>query len=115
MPFFMMISGLLLSFSSKWGSKKQQVIRILINYGIPYVFFSALWVLMKIGLSGLVNKNLNYKDLLLIPIKPVECMWYLYALMIMQIIQVFIPNTGGGKIPSYNTGDNMLFCSPVSD
>lgn len=90
MPLFMMISGYVLSKGKRRGTKGQQVVQKLINYGIPYVVFSLVWVLAKMSMAGHTNNPLTLKDLLWIPIIPTGFMWFLYALMIMQIIQVFI-------------------------
>ena len=87
MPAFMFISGLL--FRTK-ADKKSQVKNILLSYGVPYLFFSLLWWIFKFVLSGIVNSQLGLADLLLIPVFPISFMWFLYALLIIEIIQVMI-------------------------
>lgn len=87
MPAFMFISGLL--FRAK-TDKKSQVKNILLSYGVPYLFFSFLWWIFKFVLSGIVNSQLGLTDLLLIPVFPISFMWFIYALLIIEIIQVVI-------------------------
>ncbi len=90
MPVFMIVSGYLVARGKRRGTKGQQVLQKLINYGIPYVIFSVVWVLMKTLMSGVTNSKISFTDLLWIPVFPISFMWFLYALMLMQIIQVFI-------------------------
>ncbi len=88
MPLFLVISGYLLSKSKPKGTKAQQIFQIIINYGIPYVFFSAIWVFSKIILADHVITELSLKDLLWIPVYPVQFMWFLYTLMLIHIFQI---------------------------
>lgn len=90
MPVFMIVSGYLVAKGRRRGTKGQQVLQKLINYGIPYVIFSVVWVLMKTFMSGVTNSKISFTDLLWIPVFPISFMWFIYALMLMQIIQVFI-------------------------
>lgn len=90
MPVFMIVSGYLVAKGRRRGTKGQQVLQKLINYGIPYVIFSVVWVLMKTLMSGVTNSKISFTDLLWIPVFPISFMWFIYALMLMQIIQVFI-------------------------
>lgn len=93
MPFFMIISGYLLSKSRNTGSKKSRVLKLLINYGIPYIFFSTLFIVMQNIMSNFVtiNKYSSINELFLIFIKPKGFNWYLYALLIMHLICIIIP------------------------
>ena len=92
MALFMVLSGLLFAMGRKREkvSRGKQILQKLIDYGIPYVFFSALWVFMKIILASVTNSAVSIRDLLLIGIYPISFMWYLYALLLMQIIQIAI-------------------------
>lgn len=87
MAAFMFISGFL--FKNK-EDKKQQIKAILISYGVPYIFFSGVWWEFKTVLSSLVNTKLSFWDLVLTPIFPISFMWFIYALMLMEIVQVIV-------------------------
>lgn len=91
MPLFMLLSGVLFSYShitDKRASIKQKIL----NYGIPYVFFSFLWWGFKMILASHANTALSFDDLLWIPLYPISFMWYIYALLWMQIIQIALGN-----------------------
>ena len=91
MALFMILSGYLVNLGKKKeGSKGKRILQVIINYGIPYVVFSAVWVLMKMIMSSHTNSSVSMKAILFIPIYPISFMWFIYALMIMQIIQVFV-------------------------
>jgi len=90
MPLFVFISGLLLAFSKGNKSKISKIKQTVVNYGVPYVVFSTLWIAVKILMSNHTNNQATYKDILLLPIFPVSFMWFIYALMFMQIIQSMI-------------------------
>lgn len=90
MALFTILSGYLFSKRKKTGTKRQQVLQKLINYGIPYVIFSVVWVVMKTVMSEHTNRTVTFRDLALIPVYPISFMWFIYALMIMQIFQVLI-------------------------
>lgn len=89
MTLFMFISGILFQKKSDVSAQRKQ---LLLNYLVPYVTFSAVWWLFKFVMSGFANSSLGVKDLLLIPVFPISFMWFLYALLIMEIVQTFIKN-----------------------
>lgn len=74
------------------GKTGKVFLQLVINYGIPYIIFSVLWVLMKLVFATQTNNSVSIKDLLLIPIYPISFMWFIYTLLIMQALQVFIRN-----------------------
>ena len=91
MALFMVISGYLSSIKNKHkGNKKKQILQLLVNYGIPYIIFSLLWAFMKMMLAGYTNTPVSLKDILYMPIYPISFMWFIYALLIMQILHVLI-------------------------
>ena len=99
MALFMMVSGFFASRGNKEETNTKKVLKKLINYGIPYVLFSAVWVIMKLLLSQYTNKTVSFIDLALIPIYPISFMWFIYALLIMQIIQIYLsPISKMGKV-----------------
>jgi fucose 4-O-acetylase-like acetyltransferase len=91
MAMFMMMNGHLVSMKKSSGTKGRQVLRRFINYGIPYIIFSILWVTMKLLMSEYTNTKVTLLDLVQIPVYPISFLWFLYALMLMQMIQVFVP------------------------
>ena len=90
MALFYIISGFLVASGKKRCTKGKRVLQILINYGIPYVVFSAVWVVAKLLMAGHTNSAVTIKDLTLILVFPISFMWFIYALMLMQVIQVFL-------------------------
>lgn len=93
MPMFMLLSGLLFSYSTV-NDKKSAIKQKIFNYGIPYVTFSFVWYIFKMILSPNTNTQLSVSDILLIPFYPISFMWYIYALLIMQVMQITIGKKG---------------------
>lgn len=92
MALFMILSGYLYAMSSAHGkniknTKKVKIINKLITYGIPYLVFSVIYIVFKMAMGSVTNHQVGILDLVLIPIYPISFMWFLYALMIMHIIQ----------------------------
>lgn len=91
MDLFIFISGFFYAKAYNANlSKKKQYIKKILAYGVPYIFFSVLWWLSKILFSQFVNSELGIKDILLIPLYPITFMWYIYALLIMHLIQILL-------------------------
>lgn len=94
MALFMMLSGMLFTMSYNGAIRGmggvKTVANKLIAYGVPYIVFSIVWWSFKMIFSGHVNSTLTVEDLLLIPIFPISFMWFIYALLIMVIIQQLI-------------------------
>lgn len=90
MALFMLLSGYLYTISKENKDKGVRIRKLVINYGIPYVLFSAIWVLMKIVLASHVNSVVTWKDFTLILIYPISFMWFIYSLLIMQVLQVLV-------------------------
>ena len=95
MPLFMMLSGVVYAHSiaiSKADSGSRSIRKKLISYGVPYICFSIL--------AWLSNNKLSVSDLLLMPIYPIGFMWFIYALLIMTLIQVKV---GCGRTVLFKT------------
>lgn len=90
MASFMILSGILFSCASE-NKRNNSIISKIINYGIPYIAFSIVWWLFKVVLASHTNTPVSISDILLIPIFPISFMWYIYALLIMNIIQMKLP------------------------
>lgn len=111
MATFMLISGAL--FRNK-PNKKNQIRGILLNYGVPYLTFSCVWWGFKMVLNRFVNTGLTIRDLILIPIFPISFMWFIYALMLMEILQVIVgDHTNKGKIIQLGIGLILYFIHPL--
>ena len=89
MPLFMMVSGCLYS-KSRHKNKNYEIKKRLLSYGVPYIVFTVLWILMKLVLSSVTNSSVSLVDILKAIFYPVSFMWFIYALLIMQIIQILI-------------------------
>ncbi len=96
MPMFIMISGLL-SGRKSIESKRYEIKRNIVAYGIPYIVFSLGWGITKILLSRFVVHETRVKDLFLIPFYPIVPYWYLYALLLMNVLQVFVNHNKNDK------------------
>lgn len=57
---------------------------------MPYVVFSFVWWGFKMLFAGHVNSTLEVKDLLFIFLYPLSFMWFIYALLIMVLVQIWI-------------------------
>ena len=104
MALFMMLSGILVGKQAKQGRRGGYYSKI-IAYGIPYVAFSFVLWSFKMIFSNNVNKTLTFQDLFLIPIYPISFMWFLYALLIMVLVQICI---GGHKSQTFKACHVML-------
>lgn len=91
MPLFMMVSGYLYS-KSNHKDKGYEIRKRLLSYGIPYIVFTVLWILMKLVFASVTNSNVSLMNIPRAIFYPVSFMWFIYALLIMQIIQILIGN-----------------------
>lgn len=64
---------------------------------MPYVVFSFVWWGFKMLFAGNVNSAVSIKDLLFIVVYPISFMWFIYALLIMVVIQILIGRKAQGK------------------
>lgn len=87
MALFVMLSGYLHTMGNKQQTCCQKVISRLIAYGIPYISFSILYWIIKLLFSSFAHTVVNPVDILFIFLKPFGYLWFLYAVMIMQVIQ----------------------------
>ena len=96
MPLFMMVSGYLYS-KSNHKNKSYEIKKRLLSYGVPYIVFSVLWILMKLVLSSMTNSSVFIIDIPRAAFYPVSFMWFIYALLIMQIVQIFLGDMSRGR------------------
>lgn len=84
MPLFFAISGYLYSKTTtvdNFEGYKNSIIKKVISLGIPYTVFSLSYCLIKLMFSKYVNKGIDINILMQIPFKPIEFLWFLYALI----------------------------------
>lgn len=92
MPLFFVISGFLfnLAYIKKTSNNTQiktaSYKRQLINLIILYIVYSILLGVSKMALPGAVNKQVSFKDILMIWAIPIQLYWYLYVLIILYLI-----------------------------
>lgn len=88
MPLFFMVSGFLYytKLNSNLTDLKKSILKKFIALGIPYLIFSVLTWIVKFTMGGNVRVEVELKDLLLIPIVPIEHFWFLYVLLIIFVL-----------------------------
>lgn len=97
MPLFFMVSGLLFgkSSSSPCGKVARKK---LVAYGIPYVLFSVLLIGMKLLFARFANRVYSLNDLLAIGLYPMTFLWFLYALLVISLIQLLVDASVGQSV-----------------
>ena len=85
---FLFLSGCAYKISSdnkKARSPKKFILYKAINLGIPYLFFSGLYIVIN-SLTGSVNTHSSLNEILFLWKTPVAQYWYLYALFFLLCI-----------------------------
>ncbi len=85
---FMFLSGYVYTLtggSTAKGSRIKFILGKLLNLGVPYLVFSALYILVNSVTPG-VNNASSAADILFLAVKPVAQYWFLYALLWLFII-----------------------------
>ncbi len=91
MPLFFFVSGYLLAIKENEGAYSRiYILNRFITIGIPYVIFSFMYWFCKFIFSGAVNNPVQITDLMLIFISPIGEYWFLYTLLILNIIRAVI-------------------------
>ena len=87
MPLFFIISGLLYFDKSKTTTElSKSILNKAIQLGIPYLLFSVFNWSIKFLLGTDVKGHLGWNDLLLIPVRPFDYLWFLYVLLLAFVI-----------------------------
>ena len=91
MPVFFIISGYLFAMTHdrSWSSTLKKQLTFIIW---PYILWSIVIVTMKVVLSSSVNSESSFSQLLSIHYQPVSIFWFLYALLVFQVITKLLPN-----------------------
>ena len=90
---FLFLSGFVYNITGQWQSKKTKwnfIKHKLINLGIPYIIFSAVYILIN-SLAGQTNTQSCAWDILSIWQTPVAQYWFLYALFFLFCIWTIFP------------------------
>lgn len=85
---FLFLSGVVYRETGAWKGKKTRarfILHKLLNLGVPYVVFSAVYILIN-SLVGQANNQSAARDVLLIWKTPIAQYWYLYALFFLFCI-----------------------------
>jgi len=89
MPLFFVLSGLFL-----WPSLAKGAAPFargkLVTIVWPYLLWSLIEGGLQLVLAGTVNTPMSVRDLLLIPVRPLDQFWFLYALFVCQIIALAV-------------------------
>ncbi|MDR2121564.1 MAG: acyltransferase family protein [Flavobacteriaceae bacterium] len=87
MPVFFMISGILYSKKRYTPIKdiKVSIVKKGIALGVPYLFFSTGYWMIKYIMGDNVRTPVDWQDLLLIFIKPIGYLWFLYVLFFLYL------------------------------
>lgn len=87
---FMFLSGCVYGITGKWEKKKTRrdyIAYKAVNLGIPYFFFSTVYIFINSCIPG-TNHDYSMQDILSIGIIPVAQYWYLYALFVVFCLYV---------------------------
>lgn len=85
---FLFLSGVVYKITGEWKHKKTKlgfILNKLLNLGVPYVFFSCVYILIN-SLVGGANTQSSLSDILNIWKAPVAQYWFLYALFFLFFI-----------------------------
>ena len=85
---FMFLSGYVYNITGGWKSKGTRikfVLYKLINLGIPYLFFSVVYILINM-LTSSSNTQMEINNILFLWKEPVAQYWFLYALFMLFLI-----------------------------
>jgi len=89
MPLFFVLSGIFLWRSigkNRGGFVKARWWHVI----YPYLLWSGITAAIELAASHYVNSPLTWHDVMLIPVVPIEQYWFLYALLIGQLIAALV-------------------------
>lgn len=94
MPLFFCLSGYVYRLSNAKVSNhteyKGLVIKKAKKLMIPYYICSTVQILIKLPFQGKISSVLSWKDILLLPIHPVDQYWFIYTLFICYVLMAFL-------------------------
>ena len=99
-PLFMFLSGYVFRLTGGWkskGTRTKFILHKLLNLGLPYAFFSIVYILINHFTPGTNHSN-SLSDMLHIWHRPVAQYWFLFSLLLLFIIWVFLSNFINDKL-----------------
>jgi len=113
MPCFIAVSGFL--YSEYVGNASQGIFSRIghkaFNILLPYVMISVIYWIIKFALSNLIREPVAVSSLISIPWKPIEFLWYLYALFLIYCVAYMADYVFARLLPHFNyiAGFQMYF------
>jgi fucose 4-O-acetylase-like acetyltransferase len=93
-PLFMFVSGYVYQLTGKWnpkGTRRAFLAHKFLNLGVPYVVFSAVYIVINSLTPGTNHAN-SITDILTIWKTPVAQYWFLYALLLLFVFWILLTN-----------------------
>ena len=111
MPCFIAVSGFL--YSEYVGNASQGIFSRIghkaFNILLPYVMISVIYWIIKFALSNLIREPVAVSSLISIPWKPIEFLWYLYALFLIYCVAYMADYVFARLLPHFNYKMELLF------
>lgn len=111
MPCFIAVSGFL--YSEYVGNVSQgifsRIFHKAFNILLPYVMISVIYWIIKFALSNLIREPVSVSSLISIPWKPIEFLWYLYALFLLYCVAYMVDYVFARLLPHFNYKMELLF------
>ena len=111
MPCFIAVSGFL--YSEYVGNASQGIFSRIghkaFNILLPYVMISVIYWIIKFALSNLIREPVAVSSLISIPWKPIEFLWYLYALFLIYCVAYMVDYVFARLLPHFNYKMELLF------
>ncbi|MGN0181272.1 MAG: acyltransferase family protein [Candidatus Ornithomonoglobus sp.] len=91
-PLFMFVSGYVYNITGEWyrkGSRLRFLGGKLMDLGIPYVFFSIIYIFINSAIAS-TNSDYNMSNLISMWYEPIAQYWFIYALFIDFVLYVVL-------------------------
>lgn len=113
MPCFIAVSGFL--YSEYVGNVSQGIFSRIchkaFNILLPYVMISVIYWIIKFALSNLIREPVSVSSLISIPWKPIEFLWYLYALFLLYCVAYMVDYVFARLLPHFNYKMELFICA----
>lgn len=111
MPCFIAVSGFL--YREYVRNTSQGIFRRIghkaFNILLPYAMISVIYWIIKFSLSNFIREPINVSSLISIPWKPIEFLWYLYALFLIYCVAYMADYVFTRLLPHFNYKMELLF------
>lgn len=78
---------------------------------LPYVMISVIYWIIKFALSNLIREPVTVSSLISIPWKPIEFLWYLYALFLLYCVAYMADYVFARLLPHFNYKMELFICA----